>query len=116
MHEMSLASEILRTSRAAMAERGGVRLERVLVAVGELTALEPDLLRFAWEALTADTSDAGSVLDVEWRPAIQHCANCGDLPGHRPGSWLPLCPTCNEPLKIVGGQDLDLLQISFEKP
>ena len=116
MHEMSLASEILRASRAAMVERGGERLERVLVAVGELTALEPELLRFAWEALTEGGPDAGSVLDVEWRPAIQHCPTCGDLEGHRPGSWLPLCPTCNEPLRIVGGQDLDLLQVSFEKP
>lgn len=116
MHELSIAEEILRASRAAMRERGGVRLERAVVAVGELTALEPELLRFAWEALTADGPDAGSVLEVQWRPAAQHCTHCGDLPGHRPGDWLPLCPTCGEPLKVVGGQELDLLQVSFETP
>jgi hydrogenase nickel incorporation protein HypA/HybF len=116
VHELSIAEEVLRTSRAAMVERGGVRLERVLVAVGELTAIEPDLLRFAWEAVTKDGPDEGSQLEVDWRPARQRCASCGDLEGHRPGEWVIACPTCNGPLRVIGGLELDLLQVSFEAP
>jgi hydrogenase nickel incorporation protein HypA/HybF len=116
VHELSIADEILRAARSAMTERGGIRLERVLVAVGELTAIEPDLLRFAWEAMTKDGTDEGSQLDVEWRPAVQHCEKCGDLEGHRPGDWVLTCPTCGGVLRILGGQELDLLQVSFEAP
>ena len=76
MHELSIAQEIYRTSRAAVAAHGPGRLERVKVAVGELTAIEPELLTFAWEALTGGGPDAGSLLDVEWRPARQLCAAC----------------------------------------
>jgi hydrogenase nickel incorporation protein HypA/HybF len=116
VHELSIAQEILELSHSAMAERGGDHLERVLVAVGELTAIEPDLLRFAWEALTKDGPDEGCELEVDWRPAVQHCEQCGDLEGHRPGDWVLTCPTCGGPLRIQGGQELDLLQVSFEVP
>jgi len=37
-----------------MAGVAGARLSSVRLAVGELAALEPELLRFAWEAVTAD--------------------------------------------------------------
>ena len=116
MHELSIAEEVWRVARAAMQERGGIRLSRAVVAVGELTAIEPDLLRFAWEAVTKDTSDEGCELEVEWRPAVQHCERCGDLAGHRPGDWVLTCPTCGGPLRIEGGQELDLMQVSFEAP
>ena len=116
MHEMSIADEILRAARMAMTERGGVRLERVRVAVGELTAIEPDLLRFAWEAVVNDGPDEGAEIEVEWRPAAQRCDRCGDVPGHRPGDWVAACPTCAGTLRIVGGRELDLLQISFDVP
>jgi hydrogenase nickel incorporation protein HypA/HybF len=113
LHELSIAQEIYRTSRAAVAAHGPGRLERVKVAVGELTAIEPDLLTFAWEALTADGRDAGSVLEVEWHPARQFCAACGADKPRSPGTWLRLCPTCGQLLQVSGGQELDVLQVAF---
>ena len=113
MHEMGLAMAIYDTCRAAVARQGPGRLEWVRVAVGELAAVEPDLLRFAWEALTAEGPDAGSVLEVEWRPAEQRCPACGDVAERAPGSWLRLCPACGSPLRVEGGDDLDVLRLSF---
>jgi len=114
VHELSIAQEVLATSDRLLAEHGGARLLRVRVAVGELTAVEPDLLRFAWEALTAGGRDAGCLFEVEWHPARQRCPACrADKPrGGR--SWLPLCPDCGGPLEVEGGQELDLLQVEFE--
>ncbi len=113
MHELSIAEEIYRTSKRAVAAHGPGRLERVRVAVGELTAIEPDLLGFAWQAVTGDGPDSGSVLDVEWHPARQFCSACnGDKPRAQ-GSWLRLCPDCGLPLAVTGGQELDVLQVTF---
>ena len=113
MHELSIAHEILRTCRHAVAGHGQGRLETVRVVVGELSAVEPDLLCFAWEALTAEGRDAGSRLDVEWRPARQHCPACREDKPRAAGSWLRLCPDCGAVLQVDGGDELDVLQVTF---
>lgn len=114
MHELGIATETYRMCRAQLDGRadGPLRLERVTIAVGELSAVEPDLLQFAWEAVTADGPDQGSVLEVDWRPARQVCATCGDVKERQPGSWLRLCPACGKPLAVEGGQELDLMQFT----
>lgn len=115
MHELSIASEVYRTSRSAVAEHGGGRLIAVRLAVGELTAIEPELLSFAWEALLAGSADVGARLDVEWRPARQHCAACDAAKPRSEGSWLRLCPDCGQPLAVSGGDELDVLSVEFEQ-
>ena len=113
MHELAIAQEIYRASRTAVAGHGPGRLETVTVAVGELSAVEPDLLVFAWQALTQDGPDAGSALQVEWRPARQFCAGCNADKPRSPGSWLRLCPQCGMPLAVSGGDELDVLRVTF---
>jgi hydrogenase nickel incorporation protein HypA/HybF len=115
VHEMGLAAEIHRIARDATAGHGLVRLERVRLAVGELAAVEPDLLDFAWKALTAGGPDEGAVLQVDWRRARQTCAACGDVAERAPGSWLRLCPECGGVLHVEGGDELDVLQVVFEE-
>jgi len=114
MHELSIATEIRRVSRAAVAHEGEGRLEEVVVAVGELSGIEPELLVRAWEALTAGGPDAGSRLRVEWRRARQHCPSCGEAKRRGEGSWLRLCPDCGMPLRVEGGSELDVLRVSYE--
>ena len=115
MHEMGLAIEIRRIAREAVAGRGPGRIEIVRVAVGELAAVEPALLGFAWEAAVAGTEDAASRLEVDFRPARQTCPSCGDIAGRAPGSWLRLCPRCGDALTVSGGDDLDVLGVVFEE-
>ncbi|MEW6365474.1 MAG: hydrogenase maturation nickel metallochaperone HypA [Acidobacteriota bacterium] len=113
MHELSIASEIYRVAREAVAQYGPGRVETVRVAVGELRAIEPDLLKFAWEALVTGSPDQSSYLDVMWCPAKQYCEQCAAEKRREPGSWLALCPDCQHPLRIEGGMELDLLQVTY---
>jgi hydrogenase nickel incorporation protein HypA/HybF len=113
VHELSIATEVYRVCRRQMQGHGPGRLERVKLAVGELSAVEPDLLGYAWEALIQGTPDAGAALEVEWRPARQVCEACGEVAERAAGSWLRLCPRCDRPLRVEGGQELDVLQFTF---
>jgi hydrogenase nickel incorporation protein HypA/HybF len=115
MHETALAAEILKIARASAAANGGGRLTAVSIVVGELSAVEPSLIAFAWEAVTSGTDDAGSTLEVEFRPARQTCRVCGDVPERAAGSWLRLCPRCQEPLRVEGGDELDVARVTFEE-
>jgi len=114
MHELSIVTEIRRISRAAVAGEGEGRLEEVVVAVGELSGVEPELLLRAWEALTADGPDAGSLLRIDWRRARQHCPDCRASKDRAEGTWLRVCPDCGAPLHVEGGMDLDVLRVTFD--
>jgi hydrogenase nickel incorporation protein HypA/HybF len=106
--------ELYRVCRSELQARGGARLDEVRVAVGEFSAVEPELLRFAWEAVTCEGPDAGARLDIEWHPTRQRCPECGDVVERQPGSWLRLCPDCEGPLHLEGGHELDILSLAFE--
>lgn len=114
VHEMGIALEVYRTCRETVAAHGGGRLDRVRLAIGELSAVEPDLLRYAWEAVVEDTADQGAELEIEWFRAVQHCSFCDRDQERAQGSWLRVCPDCGMPLQVEGGDELDVLDLSFE--
>lgn len=113
MHEMGIAAEIYGIARRAADGHRGGRLESVTVLVGELAAVEPDLLEFAWQATVAGTADEEARLRVEWRSARQLCDSCGEIPERAPGSWLRLCPRCGGALAVSGGDELEVRTVSF---
>jgi hydrogenase nickel incorporation protein HypA/HybF len=113
MHELGIAAEI---HRLCGAWRGGSpprRLARVRVAIGELSAVEPELLRYAWEAITAAGPDRGVALEIDWRRARQVCATCGTDAERAPGAWVLKCPDCGTPLAVEGGRELDLIGLEY---
>ena len=115
MHELGLATELFRIARETVDARGGGRLESVSVVVGDLSAVEPDLLEFAWNAAVAESLDDAARLIVDWRPARQLCSSCGEVPERAEGSWLRLCPRCRQPLIVEGGDELEVRTITFSE-
>ena len=113
MHEMSIAIEVYNQSREAVRDYGAGRISSVHLAVGELAAVEPDLISFAWDAVVADSPDAGAELVVRWCPTRQECRQCGTVEDRADGTWLRLCPKCSMPLQLLGGEELDIEHIEF---
>ncbi len=110
---MGIALEIHRVCREVVAEQGGGRIDSVRMAVGELSAVEPDLLSYAWEAVVTGGPDAGARLVVDWRPAHQFCATCNEDKERSEGSWLKICPDCRQMLEVSGGDELDVLAVTI---
>lgn len=115
MHEMSIAESLLQGCLECIAPRDGARLESVRVVVGELSAVEPDLLRYAWEAVVAGTPDEGARLEIEYVAVQQLCESCGPIEDRQPGTWMRTCPHCDAPLRLSGGDELDILGVSLER-
>lgn len=110
MHELSLVQALATLVDAACAERGA-RAQAVRIAIGELASVEPSLLVLAWES----AAPRHGALIVDFCAARQTCAACGDVEDRQPGSWLRLCPTCGAPLRVAGGDELELVEIDFEE-
>ncbi|MHC4427214.1 MAG: hydrogenase maturation nickel metallochaperone HypA/HybF [Planctomycetota bacterium] len=117
MHELSVATELYRSCRVEVDARclGATgRLRSVTVHVGELSGVEPELLGFAWEAVTVEGPDQGAKLEIEWCTTRQTCDGCGRIADRQPGTWLRLCPACSQPLRLEGGDELDIREITFD--
>ena len=112
MHETGIAIELLRLCER---ERAGRVARCVRIAVGELASVDPELLRFAWDEVAAQGERVAPKLIIEYRPARQLCATCGEIAERQPGSWMRLCPRCGAALRVEGGDELDLLSIELDE-
>ena len=114
MHEMGIAESILAAVEAEMARHAGARAARVGVRVGELSAVEPDSLRFCFEVLVKDTAHEGLRIEIETVPRRHRCDACRqeftvrDYDFHCPGcgGWRATC---------AGGDELALTFLELEE-
>lgn len=65
MHELGIAQSLVDLVTREVAGRPGARVTAVKVKIGELSGVEPEALRFAFDALKAGTACAGAALVVE---------------------------------------------------
>ncbi|MEW6424543.1 MAG: hydrogenase maturation nickel metallochaperone HypA [Bacillota bacterium] len=106
MHEASLIQNLLEIVLESAAANGITRVKRVHLVVGEGHGALPDALDFAFRALSQDTICAGGVLEIETRPVLYGCRDCG---GEFAGSpWLPAdCSRCgSRQLFLKQGREL----------
>lgn len=114
MHEMGVASSILDGVAAEVRRRPGIRPVKVGVRIGELAGLDPDALRFAFEALTLDTEMQGVALDIEYRPPRSRCRECAREFEVR--NFELLCPACgSRNAEVISGDELDFAYLEVEE-
>ncbi|MCG0239625.1 MAG: hydrogenase maturation nickel metallochaperone HypA [Firmicutes bacterium] len=115
MHEVSLVMAVLETAAAAARRAGAARIRKVRLRVGELAGVDPDALRFAYDALTGDQPlFAGSDLEVEWVPVRVQCPGCG-----AEGPALPYSVACSRcgslGTRVVAGEELEIADVEVER-
>jgi len=76
MYEFSLATEIVESVREFARHHANSRVLTVRAQIGELTGVEPEPLRFCYEAITRQTPLEGSRLEIEMVAASIHCPRC----------------------------------------
>jgi hydrogenase nickel incorporation protein HypA/HybF len=113
MHEFSVARALL-SQVSAQAETHGARCVRaVTVTVGEFSGVEAELLRTAFEQLSAGTIAAGAELRMIHVELIAECGGCGcefAVSGFRFE-----CPECaGRDVRILRGEELRLESLTME--
>jgi hydrogenase nickel incorporation protein HypA/HybF len=113
MHEMGIAMEILDIVQDAIpADMAGVRVRRVNLKVGRLSAVVPDSLRFCFQVAADKTAAAGAELAIE---EIDVTARCGDCL-HEWTIDTPdfVCPACNSGrTEMLSGRELEIVSIEI---
>jgi len=113
MHELSIASGLVEKLLHFADKNPDRKIVVVLLAVGELSHIEDEQLRFCYEAITVETPLEGSKLEIEKIDAMVKCPNCSYR--GRPKYWdgalsgIPVatleCPSCGKTTEATDGQE-----------
>jgi len=113
MHEMGIANSVLESVRIEARRFPGRHIYKVGVRIGELSGVDPDAMRFCFEALVRDTDLEPLALEVDYRPRRHECRSCGRSFAPRSGDWM--CPHCGAAeSQFIEGDELELAYLEVE--
>jgi hydrogenase nickel incorporation protein HypA/HybF len=107
-------------------EKRAQQINTVHLQVGDLTFLETDQLKFAWEIYSRNVGPPllGAQLTLEKVEARGSCPGCGfmgklkvvDFPDSHIVTPTLDCPDCGEQVQVTEGRDLIIRDIQMEVP
>lgn len=114
MHEVGIAASVLEAVRAEVAQRPGSRALVVGLRIGELAGVDPDSLRFGFDALVKDSDLEPLALEVEYVARSQRCLDCQlEFAADR---YTLACPGCDSlRTECIAGDELDIVWIRMEE-
>ncbi len=113
MHEYSIVQSLVNRVEAEAAARGATAVRALTVRIGELSGVEPVLLKTAFDTFVECSICAGAALTIIRVPVDWVCPRC-----ERPieqGAFLQ-CPECAVPATLRGGDEIILERIEMEVP
>jgi len=114
MHEMGIANSILEAVQKEMRRYTDSRPLKVGVRIGELAAIDPESLRFCFEALSRETDLEGVELEITVCPRRHRCQECGHEYVVRDYNFV--CPQCRGTWsECIAGDELALGYLEVEK-
>ena len=112
MHEMMVAQNVL-NAILQEASKQGEKPTAAKISCGELYAVNDELLRFAFEAISKGTDCEGLKLEIEHKPIKAHCKSCKN--DYDINISIPACPKCSsEDYELLPDAPLMLEEIDFQ--
>lgn len=113
MHEMSLAEGVLQLVEETAQREKAQRVKLVVLEIGRLSSVEPEALKFCFEAVTHGSIAHGAALEIVSVPGAGWCMPCGET--------VPMtesfgaCPKCGSyQVQPTGGADMRVKEIEIE--
>ena len=114
MHEMSITMDIVEIVKCEMARNGVAKLKSLKLKLGEMTAVEPESLRFCFEAAIGETPLEGAKLEIEEAPLSGRCKCCGEEYILERYFSTP-CPGCGgSESEMISGRELEIISMEVE--
>jgi len=114
LHEYSLVQSLVTRVESLARERKATAIHRLVVSVGELAGLDPELFQTAYDTFRAGTLCEQAAMELRRVPARWACPGCGREIAR--GDVLT-CPACALPARLSAGADEILLEtVEMEVP
>ena len=114
MHELAVCQGMLRQVMDIVRQEQARTVTRILVRIGPLSGVEPQLLAQAFPIASAGTPAAGAVLELESLPVRVRCEQCGVESDASPNRLL--CGACGDyHTHLLSGDELLLVSVELER-
>jgi len=112
MHEISLCQSVLRIIEQQAAQQNFSRVKTVSLEVGRLSGVEPEALRFGFDAVMKDSIADGAILEIIDVAAQAVCSQCNNRVEVK--QRFDACPKCGGVLTIEKGEELRIKELEVE--
>jgi hydrogenase nickel incorporation protein HypA/HybF len=113
MHEMSLAEGVLQIIEDSARAQDFSRVKTVWLEIGQLSSVEPEAMRFCFDAVTRDSIADGARLEIVIVDGGGQCLNCGQTV--KLGAVYDACPACGGyPVNPVSGTEMRIRELEVE--
>ncbi len=113
MHEMALTEGVLRLLEDQAAAQHFERVRKVWLEIGELSTVDPEALRFCFEAIRAGTLAEDAALEIIRTPGRAYCMDCSKAV--RVVQRYDSCPDCGgDRLQVTGGDEMRVKELEVE--
>lgn len=113
MHEMSLAEGVLQLVSETARREAASCVKTVVLEIGKLSAVEPEALKFCFDAVTQGTIAQGAVLEIIAVPGVGWCLVCNATVAME--ELYGACPKCgNHQVQTTGGNEMRVKEIEIE--
>lgn len=112
MHELSICQALLTQVETLATQHRARRVERIVVQVGPLGGVEPDLLAYAFTLARVGTVAEEAELILETLPVRVHCPQCGAESEVKANQLC--CGVCGDwQTRLLSGDELLLSKIEL---
>jgi hydrogenase nickel incorporation protein HypA/HybF len=114
MHEMGIANSVLEAVKTEMRRYPGTYPCKIGVRIGEMAAIDPEALRFCFEAMIQETDLASLELAIEVCPRRHRCPVC--TYDFIVRDYDMRCPQCARlETTCISGDELELAYLEVEE-
>jgi hydrogenase nickel incorporation protein HypA/HybF len=111
MHEAGIARQVIDACAVELRSRGASRATSVGLRIGALASVDPEALRFCFDALKRDTPLGSATLQIEWRSRFGcACEHAAIVLEAQPG----VCPSCGATESFADACALDIRYLEFD--
>ncbi|MBQ7196730.1 MAG: hydrogenase maturation nickel metallochaperone HypA [Synergistaceae bacterium] len=114
MYEFSLTHSITRTLLKLCREAGWSKVRRVMIKIGGMRKINPELMSFIFTAMVKGTPAEDAVMSVLMIPVTIHCYACGRTNTREDTQFL--CPACgSRNVQLLSGLEFNIEVLEVEK-
>ncbi len=114
MHEYSIVQNLLDLCEQNAAAHNCTNITKVVIKIGRLSNVEPELLRTAFDTFKEDTIANGSELVIVDQKVVVECKNCNKTSELEVNEFC--CPECKSyKVKVLDGEELLLMSLEMDE-
>jgi len=112
MHEYSIVQSLLESCEQHAKENEAEEVTKVVVKIGVLSGVEPDLLKTAFDTFKEKTICNDAIFEMNIQKITIKCEECGKISILEKNEFQ--CPKCESVnIKVTDGEDMFLMSLEM---